>query len=1081
MIYPRWVMLRTRSCLKMGRHLLLTLGTLICTFQIAEADVAVTITANVSSGAFTVTGTGCAPGGYPVPQTLQWAPGASCTVAFVSPYSQQAGIQYVLTGWQDGSTANPRVIVAPAQSTTYTASFKTQYLVNVTANPPTGGSVSGGGFFDAGATVTLTATPAAGYRFVNWSGPITTSDNPTSVQVNYVTQTITANFVPMTNAVPGSWSVTKIATYFAVGYSINSFGQVAGDSNFGHPFLWTPVAANSGVGTLMDLSNSTNLPTAIAVNDFGQVLFSQYPGSLTPGPASLWTPAAAHGLIGTTTTISTAVGPPGPAGQVTTNTLNNFGQVGGTFVNGSPSIWTPTTPNGTSGAYTANAQWQGLTAMNGFGQAIINYYSPTSLSNQTSPVLFTPQARNQTVGTFSSITGLAGATQNVLVAIIEAGAILGYSCVSQPSGGCQNQGFIWTPTTANGPSGTTAAMPLPTGFVAVTPTAINQAGSVVGTMAPSAGSAVPFLYTAGTYYDLTTISGVPIGVTPAGINQSGQILINIPSSNNSYTDVYLFTPNPSASLVHIDSPTPGSAVSGVVTVAGWALDNTAVMGSAIGSVQVSVDGLFVGNATYGISRPDVCAAYPGRPGCPNVGFVDQLNTAVLAPGQHTITVTATDTDATPDTGTASVTVAVASMPPSVQIDSPVAGSVLSGSVLVSGWALDNTSVIGTAIGSVQVKVDGVVVGTATYGGNRPDVCTAYPGRPGCPNVGFSYSLNLAPLNAGPHTVTVSATDSDGIPEMGSSAVTISVANVPPSVYIDSPAPGAVVAGNVTVTGWALDNTTAIGTPISSMQVKVDGVVVGTATYGTSRPDVCAAYPGRPGCPNVGFTYTLNTATLSPGTHLLTVSATDSDTNPDSGTWTISFQIAPLPNVHIDSPADGATVSGTIVVAGWAIDNTTTVGTAISNVRVLVDTATVGNAVYGISRPDVCNASPSRPSCPNVAFAYQLDTASLSPGQHRITVTATNSAGSPQTGLATVTVIVTAIPPSIYIDTPLAASVLSGAVAVSGWALDNTSVVGTAISNVLVLADGVPTARAAPMCATRIPDVRGVPMWVSLIN
>ncbi len=202
---------RVRSSLRVGCRFVLGVAPLIFLLQNVHADVSVTITANVTNAAFTVTGTGCAPGGYSVPQTLQWGPGASCTVAFVSPYSQQAGTQYVLTGWQDGSTANPRVIVTPAQSTTYTASFKTQYQLIVNVNPPTGGSVSGGGFVDAGGTATLTATAANGYRFVNWSGSITTSANPTSVQLNY-SQFITANFLPVTNAVPGNWSVTPIAT-----------------------------------------------------------------------------------------------------------------------------------------------------------------------------------------------------------------------------------------------------------------------------------------------------------------------------------------------------------------------------------------------------------------------------------------------------------------------------------------------------------------------------------------------------------------------------------------------------------------------------------------------------------------------------------------------------------------------------------------------------------------------------------------------------------------------------------------------------------------------------------------------------
>jgi hypothetical protein len=112
--------------------------------------------------------------------------------------------------------------------------------------------------------------------------------------------------------------------------------------------------------------------------------------------------------------------------------------------------------------------------------------------------------------------------------------------------------------------------------------------------------------------------------------------------------------------------------------------------------------------------------------------------------------------------------------PTVYIDSPAQGSAVSGTVTVSGWAVDNASVVGTAISNVQVKVDGAVLGTATYGISRPDVCAAYPGRPGCPNVGYSYSLDTSTLSTGSHTITVTATDSDGAPDTGSMSVTISV-------------------------------------------------------------------------------------------------------------------------------------------------------------------------------------------------------------------------------------------------------------------------------------------------------------------
>lgn len=343
--------------------------------------------------------------------------------------------------------------------------------------------------------------------------------------------------------------------------------------------------------------------------------------------------------------------------------------------------------------------------------------------------------------------------------------------------------------------------------------------------------------------------------------------------------------------VHIDSPTPGSPVNGVITLAGWAIDNASYAGAAIGGVQVLVDGASVGYATYGVSRPDVCTVYPGRPSCPNVGFSYQLNTAGLSPGQHTITVSATDTDTTPDTGTSSVTVSIGAVPPTVHIDNPLSGSLLTGTVTVSGWAIDNASSIGTKIGRVQVLVDGTAVGNATYGVSRPDVCAFYAGRPGCPNVGFTYQLNLSTLSAGSHTVTVSATDTDSTPDTGTASMTIttsSTVTASPSVHIDMPANGTTVSGTVTVAGWAIDNTSYAGTAISTVQVLVDGVRVDNAAYGVSRPDVCTVYPGRTGCPNVGFTFALNTATLSSGSHTLTVTATDGDSTPDTGTTSIKI-------------------------------------------------------------------------------------------------------------------------------------------------------------------------------------------------
>jgi hypothetical protein len=97
-------------------------------------------------------------------------------------------------------------------------------------------------------------------------------------------------------------------------------------------------------------------------------------------------------------------------------------------------------------------------------------------------------------------------------------------------------------------------------------------------------------------------------------------------------------------------------VSGAVTISGWAIDSIAKAGGAIGNVQVLVDYQVVGSATYGVPRTDVCAVYTGRPGCPNVGFTDQLYTTSWTSGNHTITVLATGPGAVNDVGSASVVV-----------------------------------------------------------------------------------------------------------------------------------------------------------------------------------------------------------------------------------------------------------------------------------------------------------------------------------------------------------------------------------------------------------------------------------------
>ena len=129
--------------------------------------------------------------------------------------------------------------------------------------------------------------------------------------------------------------------------------------------------------------------------------------------------------------------------------------------------------------------------------------------------------------------------------------------------------------------------------------------------------------------------------------------------------------------VAIDEPAPSATVSGTINIGGWTIDNTTVAETAITAVKIYIDGTFVGNATYGASRTDVCTsssggggAYPGRPGCPNVGYNFSWNSTSVANGAHTIRVDAIDSDATPHTGSGSRTITVSNVPSTFTLGAP---------------------------------------------------------------------------------------------------------------------------------------------------------------------------------------------------------------------------------------------------------------------------------------------------------------------------------------------------------------------------------------------------------------------------
>jgi hypothetical protein len=161
-----------------------------------------TITSAPVGRAVTVTYGGVTKPAQTTQFTENWTPGGSYTLAVDSTQSGATGIRYIFQRWEtpDGSPTTPAISgVAPSTPNTFTARFQTQYLLTTAASPTEGGTISAGGYQDANTEVTLTSSPAAGYRLVRYkvtdqNGSIT---YPTGNKVTMTGPlTVTAEFGP---------------------------------------------------------------------------------------------------------------------------------------------------------------------------------------------------------------------------------------------------------------------------------------------------------------------------------------------------------------------------------------------------------------------------------------------------------------------------------------------------------------------------------------------------------------------------------------------------------------------------------------------------------------------------------------------------------------------------------------------------------------------------------------------------------------------------------------------------------------------------------------------------------------------
>jgi mono/diheme cytochrome c family protein len=205
-------------------------------------------------------------------------------------------------------------------------------------------------------------------------------------------------------------------------------------------------------------------------------------------------------------------------------------------------------------------------------------------------------------------------------------------------------------------------------------------------------------------------------------------------------------------------------------------------------------------------------------------------------------------------------------------------------------------------------------------------------------------------------------------------------NQPPSVTITSPLSTDNLSGVITLAATATDNLSVAG-----VQFYVDGTATGAES--TTAP----------------YTTSISAGTLSVGPHVVMAIARDGSAN-TSPSAAVTFHVVPLadttpPSVSVTAPLAAAVISGSVMVAITATDDTGVVG-----VQLMVD---------GVNSGSEDTTAP---------YAIPLNTVGLSNAAHTLTVKARDAAGNTKVSAA-VSITVSNVAYAAATYTSIAANIL----------------------------------------------------------
>jgi N-acetylmuramoyl-L-alanine amidase len=229
------------------------------------------------------------------------------------------------------------------------------------------------------------------------------------------------------------------------------------------------------------------------------------------------------------------------------------------------------------------------------------------------------------------------------------------------------------------------------------------------------------------------------------------------------------------------------------------------------------------------------------------------------------------------------------------------GNAGTGTIGLTGWALDDDGVR-----AIDIFVDGVPVGRALYGRNRPGVTRMHPGFPDSDGAGFGFALNSTHFLNGLHEVQARVTTETGERRfLNSQHIEFlnTTALLDPFGEIEFPRRNAELYGTcdlassprrlTSVLGWVLDaGVEETDTGVGYVELLIDGSIFAnskidcffspsgenrgpTQCYGLRRLDIERAHPTLPNSPLAGFRFVMDIGALvdfgySEGSHRLTI-------------------------------------------------------------------------------------------------------------------------------------------------------------------------------------------------------------------